>query len=185
MIEKMDPSSDVHGQEQAHVLKLAGVGGHEHSIAEGPSEDFAKMMQDFTAKNPQFDVNAAVKQMQQKTPANTQSNTQTYSVNGKPSDKAGFDAAQKNTNMPKFDLDDPEGMQNHFKNFASQIAPQLGQKVQAATAGQPTQDINMPGFNGKFNPADLGNHINNMMKGMNFNEAAELDTMLKIAGIRK
>jgi hypothetical protein len=160
MIEKMDPSSDVHGQEQAHVLKLAGVGGHEHSIAEGPSEDFAKMMQDFTAKNPQFDVNAAVKQMQQKQPANAQG-------------------------MPQFNLDDPEGMQNHFKNFASQIAPQLGQKVQAATAGQPTQDINMPGFNGKFNPADLGNHINNMMKGMNFNEAAELDTMLKIAGIRK
>jgi len=161
MIEKMDPSSDIHGQEQSHVLRLAGVGhGHDHAIAEGPSEDFAKMMQDFSAKNPNFDVNAAVKQIQQKQPAAQQG-------------------------MPQFNLDDPQGMQNHFKNFASQIAPQLGQKVQAATQGQPTQNINMPGFNGQFNPADLGNHIGNMMKGMNFNEADELNKMLKIAGIRK
>ena len=161
MIEKMDPSSDVHGQEQSHVLRLAGVGqGHEHSIAEGPSEDFAKMMQDFTAKNPNFDVNAAVKQIQQKQPAAPQG-------------------------MPQFNLDDPDGMQKHFKNFASQIAPQLGQKAQAATAGQPAQNINMPGFNGQFNPADLGNHIGNMMKGLKFDESEELNKMLKIAGIRK
>jgi len=161
MIEKMDPSSDIHGQEQSHVLRLAGVGhGHDHAIAEGPSEDFAKMMQDFSAKNPNFDVNAAVKQIQQKQPAAPQG-------------------------MPQFNLDDPQGMENHFKNFFGQVAPQLGQKVQAATQGQPTQNINMPGFNGQFNPADLGNHIGNMMKGMNFNEAEELNKMLKIAGIRK
>ena len=167
MIEKMDPSSDVNGQEQSHVLRLAGVGhGHEHSIAEGPSEDFAKMMQDFTAKNPNFDVNAAVKQIQQKP-------------------RAAPQAPQAQQGMPQFNLDDPEGMQNHFKNFASQIAPQLGQKVQSATQGQPAQNINMPGFNGQFNPADLGNHIGNMMKGMKFDEAEELNKMLKIAGIRK
>jgi hypothetical protein len=112
-------------------------------------------------------------------------NTQNYSANGKPTDKAGFDAAQKNTNMPKFNLDDPDGMQNHFKNFASQLMPQMAQKVQSATAGQKPQDIKMPGFNGQFNPADFGSHIGNMMKGMKFDEAQELATMLKIAGIGK
>jgi hypothetical protein len=114
-----------------------------------------------------------------------QSSSQNYSVNGKPADKAAFNAAQQNTSMPKFNLDDPEGMQNHFKNFASQIMPQMGQKVQAATAGQKPQDIKMPGFSGSFNPADFGSHIGNMMKGMNFNEAEELGKMLKIAGIGK
>jgi hypothetical protein len=188
MIEKMDPTKN---DELGRIKQLSGT-----MQVEDVQDDFDAMMKDFTEKHGNIDVDSMLAKFKQDNPdaTVTQSNTQNYSVNGKPSDKASFDAVQKNIKMPqmpggqampKFNLDDPEGMQNHFKNFASQIAPQLGQKVQAATAGQKPQNINMPGFNGSFNPADFGNHINNMMKGMNFNEANELAKMLKIAGIGK
>jgi hypothetical protein len=182
MIEKMDPSTSTSGDELGRIKQLSGT-----LQVEDVQDDFDAMMKDFTAKHGDIDINSMLAKFKQDNPdaTVTQSNTQNYSVNGKPADKAGFDAAQKNTNMPKFNLDDPEGMQNHFKNFASQIMPQMGQKVQAATAGQKPQDIKMPGFNGSFNPADFGNHIGNMMKGMNLNEAEELGKMLKIAGIGK
>jgi len=100
-------------------------------------------------------------------------------------DNSAATTAPSTAAMPKFDINDPQGMQNHFKNFANQIMPQVGQKIQAATAGQQPQNINVPGFNGSFNPADFGNHISNMMKGMKLNEAQELASMLKIAGIGK
>jgi hypothetical protein len=179
MIEKMDPTKN---DELGRIKQLSGT-----MQVEDVQDDFDAMMKDFTEKHGDIDINSMLAKFKQDNPdaTVTQSNTQNYSVNGKPSDKAGFDAAQKNTNMPKFDLDDPQGMQNHFKNFASQIMPQVGQKIQSATAGQKPQNINMPGFNGSFNPADFGNHIGNMMKGMNLNEAEELGKMLKIAGIGK
>ena len=179
MIEKMDPTKDA---ELGRIKQLSGT-----MQVEDVQDDFDALMKDFTEKHGNIDVDSMLAKFKQDNPTATvtQSNTQNYSVNGKPSDKAGFDAAQQNTSMPKFDLNDPQGMQNHFKNFASQIMPQMGQKVQAATAGQKPQDIKMPGFNGSFNPADFGNHIGNMMKGMNFNEAEELAKMLKIAGIGK
>jgi hypothetical protein len=191
MIEKIDPSKSNSGDELGRIKHLSGT-----LQVEDVQDDFEAMMKDFTAKHGNIDVDGMLAKFKQDNPdaTVTQSNTQNYSVNGKPSDKAGFDAIQKNIkmpqmpngqNMPKFDINDPEGMQNHFKNFASQIMPQVGQKVQAATAGQKPQDIKMPGFNGSFNPADFGSHIGNMMKGMNFNEANELATMLKIAGIGK
>ena len=179
MIEKMDPTKN---DELGRIKQLSGT-----MQVEDVQDDFDAMMKDFTEKHGNIDMDSMLAKFKQDNPdaTVTQSNTQNYSVNGKPSDKAGFDAAQKNTNMPKFDLNDPQGMQNHFKNFASQIMPQMAQKVQSATAGQKPQNINMPGFNGSFNPADFGNHIGNMMKGMNFNEANELAKMLKIAGIGK
>jgi hypothetical protein len=188
MIEKMDPTKN---DELGRIKQLSGT-----MQVEDVQDDFDAMMKDFTEKHGNIDVDSMLTKFKQDNPnaAVTQSNTQNYSVNGKPSDKAGFDAAQKNIKMPqmpggqampKFDLDDPQGMQNHFKNFASQIMPQMGQKIQSATAGQKPQDIKMPGFNGQFNPADFGNHISNMMKGMNLNEAQELANMLKIAGIGK
>jgi len=179
IIEKMDPTKDT---ELSRIKQLSGT-----MQVEDVQDDFDTMMKDFTEKHGNIDVDSMLAKFKQDNPnaTVTQSNTQNYSVNGKPSDKAGFDAAQKNTNMPKFDLNDPQGMQNHFKNFASQIMPQVGQKIQSATADQKPQNINMPGFNGSFNPADFGSHINNMMKGMNFNEANELAKMLKIAGIGK
>jgi hypothetical protein len=191
MIEKMDPSKPTSGDEVGRIKQLSGT-----LQVEDVQDDFDTMMKDFTSKHGNIDVDGMLAKFKQDNPdaTVTQSNTQDYSVNGKPADKAGFDAAQKNIkmpqmpngqNMPKFDINDPEGMQNHFKNFASQIMPQVGQKVQAATAGQKPQDIKMPGFNGQFNPADFGSHIGNMMKGMNFNEAQELANMLKIAGIGK
>ena len=179
MIEKMDPTKN---DELGRIKQLSGT-----MQVEDVQDDFDAMMKDFTEKHGNIDVDSMLTKFKQDNPdaTVTQSNTQNYSVNGKPSDKAGFDTAQKNTNMPKFDLNDPQGMQNHFKNFAGQIMPQMAQKVQSATAGQKPQNINMPGFNGSFNPADFGNHISNMMKGMNFNEANELAKMLKIAGIGK
>ena len=179
MIEKIDPTKN---DELGRIKQLSGT-----MQVEDVQDDFDAMMKDFTEKHGNIDVDSMLTKFKQDNPdaTVTQSNTQNYSVNGKPSDKAGFDAAQKNTNMPKFDLNDPQGMQNHFKNFAGQIMPQMAQKVQSATAGQKPQDIKMPGFNGSFNPADFGNHISNMMKGMNFNEANELAKMLKIAGIGK
>jgi hypothetical protein len=187
VIEKMDPSKPSkptpnRGDEVDRIKQLSGT-----LQVEDVQDDFETMMKDFTAKHGNIDVDGMLAKFKQDNPdaVVTQSNTQNYSANGKPTDKAGFDAAQKNTNMPKFNLDDPEGMQNHFKNFASQIMPQLGQKVQSATAGQKPQDIKMPGFSGSFNPADFGSHIGNMMKGMNLNEAEELGKMLKIAGIGK
>jgi hypothetical protein len=182
MIEKIDPSTSNNGDELGRIKHLSGT-----LQVEDVQDDFETMMKDFTAKHGDIDVDSMLAKFKQDNPDATvkQSNSQNYSVNGKPSDKAGFDAAQKNTNMPKFNLDDPDGIQNHFKNFASQIMPQMAQKVQSATAGQKPQDIKMPGFNGQFNPADFGSHIGNMMKGMNLNEAQELATMLKIAGIGK
>jgi hypothetical protein len=182
MIEKMDPSTSTSGDELGRIKQLSGT-----LQVEDVQDDFDAMMKDFTAKHGDIDINSMLAKFKQDNPdaTVTQSNTQNYSANGKPTDKAGFDAAQKNTNMPKFNLDDPDGMQNHFKNFASQLMPQMAQKVQSATAGQKPQDIKMPGFNGQFNPADFGSHIGNMMKGMKFDEAQELATMLKIAGIGK
>jgi hypothetical protein len=182
MIEKMDPSTSTSGDELGRIKQLSGT-----LQVEDVQDDFDAMMKDFTEKHGDIDINSMLAKFKQDNPdaTVTQSNTQNYSANGKPTDKAGFDAAQKNTNMPKFNLDDPDGMQNHFKNFASQIMPQMAQKVQSATAGQKPQDIKMPGFNGQFNPADFGSHIGNMMKGMKFDEAQELATMLKIAGIGK
>jgi len=182
MIEKMDPSTSTSGDELGRIKHLSGT-----LQVEDVQDDFDAMMKDFTAKHGDIDINSMLAKFKQDNPdaTVTQSNTQNYSANGKPTDKAGFDAAQKNTNMPKFNLDDPDGMQNHFKNFASQLMPQMAQKVQSATAGQKPQDIKMPGFNGQFNPADFGSHIGNMMKGMKFDEAQELATMLKIAGIGK
>jgi hypothetical protein len=44
-IDMKDPSDDVHGQEQSHVLKLAGV-GHSHEVAR--DESYSSM--------PSFDV---------------------------------------------------------------------------------------------------------------------------------
>jgi hypothetical protein len=192
VIEKMDPSKPINsGDELGRIQELSGT-----LQVEDVQDDFEAMMKDFTAKHGNIDVDGMLAKFKQDNPdaTVTQSNTQNYSVNGKPSDKAGFDAVQKNIkmpqmpngqNMPKFDINDPEGMQGHFKNFASQIMPQMAQKVQSATAGQKPQDIKMPGFNGSFNPADFGSHIGNMMKGMNLNEAQELANMLKIAGIGK
>jgi hypothetical protein len=158
MIEKMDPTKN---DELGRIKHLSGT-----MQVEDVQDDFDAMMKDFTEKHGDVDVNSMLAKFKQDNPTATvtQSNT---------------------TNMPKFDLNDPQGMQNHFKNFASQIMPQMAQKVQSATAGQKPQDIKMPGFNGQFNPADFGNHISNMMKGMNFNEANELAKMLKIAGIGK
>ena len=181
-IERMDPSTSTSGDELGRIQHLSGT-----LQVEDVQDDFEAMMKDFTAKHGDIDVDSMLAKFKQDNPDATvkQSSSQNYSVNGKPADKAAFNAAQQNTSMPKFNLDDPDGMQNHFKNFASQIMPQMAQKVQSATAGQKPQDIKMPGFNGQFNPADFGSHIGNMMKGMNFNEAEELGKMLKIAGIGK
>jgi hypothetical protein len=158
MIEKMDPTKN---DELGRIKQLSGT-----MQVEDVQDDFDAMMKDFTEKHGDVDVNSMLAKFKQDNPL--------------------APVAQANTAaMPKFDLNDPQGMQNHFKNFASQIMPQVGQKIQSATAGQKPQNINMPGFNGSFNPADFGNHIGNMMKGMNLNEAEELGKMLKIAGIGK
>ena len=182
MIEKIDPSKPTNGDELGRIRHLSGT-----LQVEDVQDDFDAMMKDFTAKHGDIDVDGMLAKFKQDNPDATvkQSSSQNYSVNGKPADKAAFNAAQQNTSMPKFNLDDPDGMQNHFKNFASQLMPQMAQKVQSATAGQKPQDIKMPGFNGQFNPADFGSHIGNMMKGMKFDEAEELGKMLKIAGIGK
>ena len=158
MIEKMDPTKN---DELGRIKQLSGT-----MQVEDVQDDFDAMMKDFTEKHGDVDVNDMLAKFKQDNP---------------PAPVAPASTAA----MPKFDINDPQGMQNHFKNFASQVMPQVGQKIQAATAGQKPQNINMPGFNGSFNPADFGNHIGNMMKGMKLNEAQELANMLKIAGIGK
>ena len=208
IIEKMDPSKPTTDHELSRIKHLSGT-----MQVEDVQDDFDAMMKDFTEKHGNIDVDSMLDTFKQRKADPTAqdprwtaaidsimksqglSAEQAKNVVGNlrsKNDSLTPDAAVKAlsnkaepTSMPKFDLDDPQGMQNHFKNFASQIMPQMAQKVQSATAGQKPQDIKMPGFNGQFNPADFGNHINNMMKGMNFNEAEELAKMLKIAGIGK
>jgi len=209
IIEKMDSSkSTTSSDELGRIKQLSGT-----MQVEDVQDDFDAMMKDFTAKHGNVDVDSMLDTFKQRKADPTAqdprwtaaidsimksqglSAEQAKNVVGNlrsKNDSLTPDAAVKAlsnkaepTSMPKFDLDDPEGMQNHFKNFASQIMPQMAQKVQSATAGQKPQDIKMPGFNGQFNPADFGSHIGNMMKGMNFNEAEELGKMLKIAGIGK
>jgi len=157
MIEKIDPTKN---DELGRIKQLSGT-----MQVEDVQDDFDAMMKDFTEKHGDVDVNSMLAKFKQ--------------------DNSAATTAPSTAAMPKFDINDPQGMQNHFKNFANQIMPQVGQKIQAATAGQQPQNINMPGFNGSFNPADFGNHISNMMKGMKLNEAQELASMLKIAGIGK
>jgi hypothetical protein len=161
MIEKMDPTKDT---ELGRIKQLSGT-----MQVEDVQDDFEALMKDFTEKHGNIDVDSMLAKFKQDNPTATTTQSNTANTQA----------------MPKFDLNDPQGMQNHFKNFAGQIMPQMAQKVQSATAGQKPQDIKMPGFNGSFNPAEFGNHISNMMKGMNFNEANELAKMLKIAGIGK
>ena len=64
-------------------------------------------------------------------------------------------------------------------------ASMLTNQAQGGTGGTIYNYHDSEYINGQFNPADFGSHIGNMMKGMKFDEAQELATMLKIAGIGK
>jgi hypothetical protein len=150
MIEKMDPSTDIH-QQQHDVLRLAGVG---HHMAEGSAQDdLMALMKAHPELEPIVkkilaDPNAKL----------SSSNTSSGTINGK---SASYDDAMKQ--MPKvsfggqdFDMNNPDDMGNKIKGM-------MGSMMQKHQGEVPNKDVEFPG--GKMNPQDMMKQI---MQKINF-----------------
>ncbi len=156
-IDMKDPSGD----EQASVLKLAGVQKPDMAVGEqGSMPDFNNMM-------------SQMQQMMgniQKDPAGkiTQTNTSSGMINGKPAsyNDAVGQANNMKIKLPKFGDDDTDDDVLDFGN-PDQIQQVLQRKVGGAlnkAQGQvPNQNIQFPG--GQMNPADMMKAI---MQKINF-----------------
>jgi hypothetical protein len=149
---------DPTSNELGHLRHLSGM-RHDHNIDEDAQSEFDKLIKDFADQHAGIDVNSLITKHQQATaPA------------GKP---------------PAFNMDDPQGMQNMFKNMMGQVAPQLRNKMQQAASQAPNQNIEFPG--GQFNPQDMFKGIMDKMPKdfPGLNESDELASWLKIAGVKK
>ena len=204
MIEKMDPSSDVH-PEINHITHLAGV-HHEHEIDEAGQDDtrdFNALMQQFMQNHQGANPGALLQQFQKDNPGATvtQNHTSTGTIDGKP---ASYDDAMAKAKGMKFKLpamgDDDTEDEMDFSNPQAMFQKLHG-KMGKMAGNMPNQTVSMPGAT--MNPKDMMNGIMSkipkgagqggmpdmgaMMKGMNMpgmNEDAELTAMLKIAGLR-
>jgi len=204
MIEKMDPSSDVH-PEINHITHLAGV-HHEHEIDEAGQDDtrdFNALMQQFMQNHQGANPGALLQQFQKDNPGATvtQNHTSTGTIDGKP---ASYDDAMAKAKGMKFKLpamgDDDTEDEMDFSNPQAMFQKLHG-KMGKMAGNMPNQTVSMPGAT--MNPKDMMNGImskipkgagqggmpdmGSMMKGMNMpgmNEDAELTAMLKIAGLR-
>ena len=183
LIDKMDPSAQSN-DELGHIKHLAGM-GHEHTVDEGPEEDFSSMMQQFQQDHDGIDPNAMLDKWQQEHPDAkvTRTNTSSGTINGKP---ASYDDAMNQfkgmTGKMGFDTsgDDPIG------GMMKGIQGKVGGMMNKAQGQMPNQNVKMPGV--QMNPQDMMKGImSKMPQGMNMpgmNEDAELTAMLKIAGLR-
>jgi hypothetical protein len=178
VIDKMDPSAQNGHDELGHIKHLAGM-GHEHTVDEGPEEDFASVMQQFQQDHGDIDPNAMLDKWQQAHPGGqvTQSNTSSGTVNGKP---ASYDDAMNQfkgmTGKMGFDTSGSDPIGGMMKGIQGKLGGMMGN----AQKQMPNQNVQFPG--GQMNPQDMMKGIMSKIPGMN--EDAELTAMLKIAGLR-
>jgi hypothetical protein len=173
LIDKMDPSENVHTQELNHIKHLSGTGRTEVEVGEGAEQDdFAKMMAQFQQMHPQADIGKMMQQVQNDPNAKiTRNNTSSGTIDGKP---ASYDnAMNKFKGMAGgmgFDAggDDPIG--GMMKGIQGKMGGMMNKMPQGQPGGKMPQG--MP---------DMGG----MMKGFGMNESDELSSILKIAGVKK
>ena len=156
MIEKMDPSGH---DELEHVRHLSGM-RHADQMAEDTQSEFDQLMKRFADQHSGEDLNQLIGKYQQTTAA--------------PGTSQHAPAATQ-----------PFNPQDMFKGIMGQVAPQMRNQMQQAVGQAPNQDINFPG--GQFNPQTmfkgLMDKIPKDFPGMN--ESDELNSWLKIAGVKK
>lgn len=207
LVDRLDPPSSKPSPDVGHLRRMAGITPL-HVEEDSDEEDFEQVMKDFQAKHNDADLEQLFqkyKEIATATPAQspeqgapastsnaTQTTNQTGTINGKP---ASYDDAMgKFRDIAKgmkfklpgsdqdleFDVDNPEKMgqaiQGHVGNMMKGIQGQIPQG---------SHDINIPGFSGKMDPqAMMKGIMDKMPKGMAMNEADELASMLKIAGLK-
>ena len=167
MIEKMDPSSDTH--QQNDILRLAGVRQHDREVAEAGPNDMAQfgelqnLMKQFTdmkANGGQMpDIGGAFNQMKNM-PGAKVTNTSSGTVNGQP---ASFDDAMSKFKNMKFKIGDDELDLSDPDAMGSQLQKHVGGIFKGLQGQMPNQSVQFPG--GQMNPADM---MKDIMGKLNF-----------------
>jgi len=159
LIDKMDPSGNEHNQ----IMRLAGV-GHEHTVDEGPEEDFASMMQQFQQDHDGMDTGAMLNKWQQEHPGGTvtHSNTSSGTIDGKSASYDDAIAKMKNMKLKfgdqEIDPSDPQAMKGQIGNMMKGM---MGK----AQSQMPNQNIQVPGGGAQMNPQEF---MKNIMGKINF-----------------
>jgi hypothetical protein len=158
----MDPSAQSN-DELGHIKHLAGM-GHEHTVDEGPEEDFSSMMQKFQQDHDGVDPMAMLDKWQQQHPdaTVTRSNTSSGTINGKP---ASYDDAMNQFKNMKLKFGDQEIDPSNPQAMQGQIGNMMKGIMGKAQGQMPNQTVQMPGGGAQMNPQEF---MKNIMGKINF-----------------